>query len=89
MENNLENKQLNYLLSLSKKNPRELFYLLHLNYPPIAFKRDEFLNSKNFLSSKNGVLSILDLKGESRHMDSYQVYMEEDSTINHGIYKRI
>ena len=86
MENNLENNQLNYLLSLSKKNPQELFYLLNLNSALIIIKREEFLSSKDFLSSKNGFLSILDLEGESRHMDTYlsydsydSYYMEKDS----------
>ena len=85
MEKYLENQQLNYLLSLSKKNPRELLYLLHLNYPSIAFKRDEFLNSKNsknFVSSQNGVLSILDLKNDSRHMEVEINYDYMETEIN-------
>ena len=69
MTRNLEENQLNYLLSLSKTKPQELLYLLNLNYPSTAFRCDEFVISKISLSEKNGVLSVLDLEGESRHLD--------------------
>ena len=69
MKKNLESKQLNYLLSLSKTQPQELLYLLNLNYPSTAFKCDEFVISKMSLSEKNGVFSVLDLRGESRDID--------------------
>ena len=68
MKKNLEKTQLNYLLSLSKKNPQELLYLLNLHYPLIIIKREDFLSSKDFLGQKNGFLSILDIGNESRHM---------------------
>ena len=74
MKKNLESQQLNYLFSLSKTKPQELLYLLNLNYPSTAFKRDEFLISKNYLSAKNGILSVLDLEGESRDMDTHIIY---------------
>lgn len=72
MEKNLEEKQLNYLLSLSKKNPNQLLYLLNLNYPTIAVKHEDFL------STKNRFLTILDLTNEPRHMHTEIVYIKRD-----------
>lgn len=61
---NLEEKQLNYLLSLSKQDPKEILYLLNLNSVLVIRKHEEFL------STKNGFLSILDLKHEPQHMET-------------------
>ena len=60
IQKNLPEKKLNYLLSLSKKDPKELLYLLNLNTPQIVIKQEEFILEDSKFKS------ILDVRGEYR-----------------------
>ena len=87
MTRNLEEKQLHYLLLLSKTKSEQLLYLLNLNWPT-AYKRDELVISKNYFSVKNGVFSLLELEGESRDMDTHSADMEFTELVDYNLFIR-
>ena len=73
IQKSLPEKKLNYLLSLSKNDPKELLYLLNLNTPQILIKQEEFiLKNSEFRSILDGRESILDRRGEYRFLHRHK-----------------